>query len=404
MNFDVQNVRSVVRSCGVFLAIVIFVVTSTASCRATDDEAVLARIKAAWTERANAVGKVRYHLSGSVTYLPGSLVPSGDPLLSPDDKSAANGLPEREATQPVRVVWTFDFPNSMFRKESHDWSLLLDQRTYRPIVRTDVFNGTELKGLIPREANTGGGHVPGLLDADFEIGSETKVPWFFYAADMPVLYAHGVFQFLPTRLRDGRLSVLPPLKVLLEDATTSDEHVVVLSAKIEKPGSKDASLEHEHRFWVDLSKNAAIVRWEDRFRSGVAKRFTAQWREHGQHWLPESWTFTKFDVMNTETKVALLYHYHVEQVDVEPDVTPADFDVQYGPGMIVRRLEDNARFQVAADGKTLRMVGPPPLSKSKTGTARTTPAANSWWLAVCLIVAGVGLAVTYVRLRSHESH
>ncbi|MFM9966422.1 MAG: hypothetical protein ACKV2Q_35040 [Planctomycetaceae bacterium] len=402
MKIDAQNVLRVVRSCGVFLGVVIFVVTSTESCRATDDEAILAQVKAAWTERANAIGKVRYHLSGNATYLPGSLVPSGDPNL-PADMSAANGLPEREATQPIRVVWTFDFTKSLSRKESWDWSYLIDRQTYRPIVRTDVFNGTELKGLIPREANTGGGHVPGPLDADFEIGSDSKIPRFFNLADKPVLFAHGLFQFVPNRLREGGTSILPPLTVLLHDVGTRDEPVVVLSAMAELPGrNKESFVEHEQRFWVDLTKNAAIVRWEDRFNSEVARRVTAQWQEHGQNWLPKSWTYTKFNVTNSGANPTIFYHYRVDRVELEPEVGPANFDIHYKAGMIVRRQADSARFQVAADGLTLRMVGPPP--RSKTGTATTTPSGNGWWLVVCFVVAGLGLAVIYFRLRVRESH
>lgn len=399
MKLSVQKDRSFIHSCGVLLGAVIWVVNSTEPCRATDHDAILTRVKAAWTERAKAIGKVRYQLSGSVTYLAGSLFARDDPFYPQDDTTV--GLPEREATKPLRTIWTFDFPNRLLRKDSHDWSYIIDRRNYRQLVRTDVFNGRELKGLIPREANTGGGHVPGPLDADFEIGSEARAPWFFNLADMPILYAHGLFQFFPTRLHEGGVSVLPPLTVLLQEAATPAEQVVVLSAKIETPGSINASLGHEHRFWVDLSKNAAVVRWEERFDSGVVYRLTAQSREHGQHWLPESWTFTKFNVTNTETKVALLYHYHVDRVELDPDVAPADFDVHYGPGMIVKNTDDGARFQVAADGKTLRMVLPP---IPKAGTARETPIVNGWWLVVCLVVTGAGLAVICFRLRVNKSH
>lgn len=405
MNIGLQIVRSVVRLCGVLLGVVISVVTSTAPCRANDDEALMAQIKSAWSERFQAIGKVRYYLSGSVTYLPGSLVPPGDPIRLPDDKSAANGLPEHESTRPLRAVWTFDFKKTMFRKESHHWSYMIDSRTYRPVVRTDVFNGSELKGLIPREANTGEGHVPGPLDADFEIGSETKAPWFFYNADMPVLYAHGLFQFLPTRLGEGGASILPPLSVTLQNMGASEERVVVLSARFEeKPQNKGAPLEHEYRFWVDMSKDAAIVRWEDRYRSGVANQIVAQWRQHDRHWLPESWTFTKFHVANTARNVAHIHHFRVDRVEIEPEVGPSEFDVSYGPGMIVRRLEDEASFEVAADGKTLRMVVPPSKAKAKAEFSKIRPTAKSWWPAIGCILAGAGLAGIYFRLRVRESH
>lgn len=153
---------------------------------------------------------MRYHIFGDATYLTGAFVNVKDREL-PTDPAAARGLPESDNRLPLRVVWLFDFQKSLLRKESRDWSYVTDRRFFRPIVRTDVFNGQELKGLIPHAENTGGGHVPQALDAEFEIGSETKVPWFFNLADLPVLYAHGLFRFQPTRMStcDSSSLVMP---------------------------------------------------------------------------------------------------------------------------------------------------------------------------------------------------
>ncbi|MFM9966416.1 MAG: hypothetical protein ACKV2Q_35010 [Planctomycetaceae bacterium] len=376
---------------------------SNAVCRATDDSETISRITLMWARRLDAVHKVRYHLSGDATYLKGGLLRTGAPDI-PRVEVPAAGLPEADSTHPLRVVWLFDFASGLLRKESRDWSYVIDRRSFRPIVRTDVFNGRELKGLIPRSENSGGGHVPLALDADFEIGSEKHVPWFVNLADTPIFFAHGLFRFLPTRLRDGGHSNLPTLTVVGHDPTAPNEDIVILSAITRHNSRPDVVVEQDQRFWVDLSKGGAIVRWEDRYDSELDCRVTIQWKTYGNHWLPAEWTHTEYQKSRSLGSVStpkFYYRYQVERVELEPDVERQDFDVRYEPGMLIHRLEDDTRLRVAADGRTLEPVAipgvvPPAanLVQKRTTIPQPTVTSMSLWL-----VVGNMLAVVYLLLR-----
>lgn len=271
-----------------------------------------------------------------------------------------------------------------------------------------------MKGLIPHAENTGGGHVPRLMDPEFEIGSEQNVPWFFILSDLPVLYAHGLFRFLPTRLREGGQDTLPPLIVYSSEVSPSGGEVVVLSAKNQISTRGDTAIIREQRFWIDLAKDAAILRWEELSDTVPTYRITVDWRQYGEPWLPTGWICTQFDISGrpgVATVPSMYYRYRVDRVELEPDVEPADFDVHYKPGMLVYRLDDRAWLRVAADGETLQLVRKQnPRRRDVAGAAATTEreggksSVNNLRSRLLLAVGSVlALVVFYLRSRVKAS-
>lgn len=359
---------------------------------AADDD-LLTKVTEAWNKRLKAVERVRYRLSGTATYLPGSLMSAGSPDL-PDKESAPKGFPPIESKFDVRVVWVLDLPGSHLRKETYEQSFYVATKAFRPFVRIDVFNGREQKGWYPREANTGAGFAPSPLDADVWIAQTDDISGFFNYADMPVLFAHGLCRLRSSRLRDANLAALPNLTVLGEVKTIDGRQVLLSTKKLH--GSGDNTVEEEDRYWVDLERGAAVVRWENLAGSTLGFRVVTRWKKYDKVWFPEGWDCSTFEGMEPgKESLISMVRLNVDQLELDPPFASEDFEIPYKAGMIVQHESDNTRFRVAADGRTLE---PAPLENAPTNSGNGAWASVRW-IAVSLLVIGAALMYFYFRRR-----
>ena len=93
---------------------------------ATGADDVVAKVTEAWQRRTTAIQRVRYRMSGTATYMQGSLCPPGHHEMPTEDPSPV-GYPEKDRSIPVGLVWLVDLPEGRFRKETKEISDRMEQ-------------------------------------------------------------------------------------------------------------------------------------------------------------------------------------------------------------------------------------------------------------------------------------
>lgn len=356
-----------------------------AICSVTTADDVVAKVKEAWQRRATAIQRVRYHMSGTAMYMPGSLTPPGHHEI-PEDDPAPLGYPEVESSFPIRLDWTLDLSENRLRRETHEKIFNNPAKQFRPLVQIQVFNGRESKSWYPRSENTSGIHAPHPEEADVWIRPTNDTLGYANVNDTPVFFAHGLFDLKPGSLRSADVGSLSHLSVVGE-VQTADGTQSVVSKRTAQDSGDGSAAEKEERYWVDLNKAGAITRWELLVSSLVYARINIRWKQHGPHWLPERWECESFsEALAGTTKLRSSCRMTVDRVEVDPPLVQDEFEIPLKRGMIVQHQVDNSRFRVAADGKTLEPWDDDP-----------PPVPRSWWGGFSALAIG-GLAIGCVAV------
>lgn len=156
-----------------------------------DAASELPRVRNLWNQRGTHYRTAHYRLRGETLHTAGSLVSPDDPDFEPGE-IPATGYPVSDTTTTFAVDWLIDLQHGLFRKQSRDVAFNVAHKSFRPLVRDEVFDGQSLRGHWPRDSNTSEWYVPGATSPDVIYWSAEDASLVVNLVDLPLLLMHGL--------------------------------------------------------------------------------------------------------------------------------------------------------------------------------------------------------------------
>ncbi len=274
-------------------------------------DAGLAKVFADWKQRQERFKTARYTLVGTTQFKDQPLQ-LGDPAL-----------PAGDPARPTQAVLLLDLERKRFRLESSE-DVITEGRGYARRVGTKAFDGKALYELTHREANGFGSDGPDLAIAKGSL-SQQQVDAVYW----PVFFAHGIVPTLHSPLRPDKLPTTPDPEEFEVRGTQALNGRPCLVIRTEPLAGGQGSSTDE--YWVDTSRDGAIVRYVQFTGSNPWDRLDVEWTRDDAGWRPDRWSLT----WTVNGKVRRVYKLRVERFEANPAVADSDFTISATPGMNV---------------------------------------------------------------------
>jgi hypothetical protein len=280
------------------------------------------RILAGWKNRQGLARSARYVIVGTTEFkdFQGATPPPGDSIRS------------------HRFEVLLDFRRGRYHVESsEDVTAAVDGDLtrglmYRRWVRSMSYDGTNHQVHMRRDANQN----PDVTD-DLVIRKGEPVKRLpeqpFDAILLPVFFGHGLISTTDNGgVRPERLSMEyepEDFEARGRQVLRGQECDVICSRLVPaiEPG-------HEE-LWVDTARGAAIRRYIGYAGKNPWSLYDVEWEKKPSGWWPVSWTY----IWTMNGRVQRIYRSRVEALEIDPEVSDADFSFPVLPGMIVKVLE-----------------------------------------------------------------
>ena len=283
----------------------------------------LEKVFADWQKRRERIKTVRYRASGEHVLPKGSF---GDPrtgvLLGPDS-------PPHDISWPKHIVLLLDFTTNRHRLQEEEAPYSQEKEKFIPRRTTTVFDSKELWTLADRPA--GAPPDPAAPDA-FEVSGNMRGQA-FPSVYWPFFLGHGIVALTTeAHILPGRLKVIPESEVyeIQGEGIYENRRCLVL-----RTGATEFGAVGFDELWLDSALESAVVRQVQYVDGNIAMDMQIDYQQTRVGWLPQSWTIA---YLRAGGKAAAMERMNVEEVQIDPSVSDADFHVDLTPGMIVKRF------------------------------------------------------------------
>jgi hypothetical protein len=341
-----------------------------------DKKAVVKQVFDAWKERRTKVKTIRYTASGEI------IVPKGTMVL--DDRRGKPGgspLPKNAVSCPKKVTMLLDFGEQRFRYERAEKYYHVQTGSLRDRVSTWTFTGKEYWSAGPRAANN---LSPEDFDATVVTGNLRETA--FTPEEWPLFISHGFVPTLGDHILPGRFAPKLDEKEFYYHGTAAHAGRVCTVLRTELDHFIGKSF---NEYWVDMARGGAVLRQLAYVSGKPVWDLDMQYQETPAGWLVAGWTIAR----RSGEQTTRIYRMRVEARELDPAVTPADFQVTTTPGMKVRRIHRGGNEDSVAPA----ILGPNGSEQTfvvnESGTMRQTggtptPTSYVWWL-----LGGGGVAI-----------
>jgi outer membrane lipoprotein-sorting protein len=337
----------------------------------------VAKIFADWQKRQERIQTIRYKLAGEHLIAKGSL---GDDYGRPTTPPS----PPHDIRCPFERLYLFDFTTGLYRIEvSEKIYVSKDKQVYLRSSVT-VFDGREVRTLCPRQENSSFLFAPGNSNPDMVISTGNMRGVGFDTRYLPLFFAQGVVRTSEDEIVSGRFKRLPAMDYFHVHGSGSlaGRSCLVLRTETLQMGTSSFD-----ELWVDPGRDSAIVRYLTYSAGKPFNDSVIQYGKTTEGWLPQSWTFTTF----TGPKTDYTEKVTVQKIDLNPQVSQAEFHLEPEPGMLVQEFHHgespNPLFTPRAEIKSYRagdLAAKIPFIGGMEGKRWTI-----WWLILATAVAGL---------------
>jgi hypothetical protein len=330
----------------------------------------LVQVVEEWTRRASKCSSVRHTVEGQTTFVKGSATDDlGRPLNPPK--------PARDFVGKVAWRVLLDFAAQRHRWEVDEERFLYQQEVFEPVLRLNVCDGTVAQNSRPRPPGAPADNAPvnaANLDMTVVRGNLSTV--LFEAGSLPLFHGHGIVPTTEDRVHAGRLRWDARPESFYVHGTGVHGGRPCLVLRTEPIRSSSAMSFHE--FWVDVPRQAAILRYAYYSNREVIEDYDVRYQDTPDGWMPASWSHTCFLRGATHT----IKRLRVVSREISPALSDEDFRLEVKPGMRVREVEfgasPNPLVMPRSLGDTMQVVG------------AGGPAEKRWWRP--LLWAGAAVA------------
>lgn len=279
-----------------------------------------------WMTRQAKFDAIRYAVLGQTTYVKGSWVDESGRSYSPPK-------PSRDFVGKLRWDALFDFRSHRYRWEVDNEELLPDAQGLERVLRVRICDGRVYQGLrkwLPGTWKDDEPITPANLDMTIVRGNLKSLV--FEGGSLPLFHAHGIVPTSEDELYAGHLrrKIDPAQFYVHGKGVHGGRPCLVLRTEVLRPSSKAF-----HEFWVDLARQAAIVRYAYWHGGEVDNNYDVRYDNGPDGWMPTSWTYTSFLGRRTHT----VGKFEVATRLVAPPLQDEDFHLEVRPGMRVREVE-----------------------------------------------------------------
>jgi hypothetical protein len=347
-----------------------------------------------WQRRRERTRTARYVLEGEMLVPKGAF--NGEHELYGLPAPELGDIPKADRTLPVKLTLVFDSQNNRLRKEKREQAFRIGPGMFSPNYCVQVFDGKSTKSYMPKADNESEKFKRGQRDPDlFIVKQGVSVGLDF--GDYPLLLSQGIVRPWPLGLSADQLLPAPSL----EQEIRVHSHGVLRESDcliLRSTESKDAYKVYDE-FWIDPTRESAVVRAERYQRGRLSKRVDTRYQETGHGWLPESWTYTLFKDEDPDRFWAT-QTLRVKEYAINERVSPTLFDFDMRPGMLVTIAQSDTDakprdYRVAEDGLTLIPASDVPAGSSLGRKA--------WWLQMlALAILACIVSLWWLRRRARE--
>lgn len=305
-------------------------------------------------------------------------------------------IPPQDHTEPIEQEILLDFQNLRLRRhqvrEQAIWQKDSDEWVSFPRDEILVHNGANFKNYKPHESNLANAPEPDIFGTELTVYKARPRVIVFEVENNPLLYACGIIHttlnFDPANLRPN----LNPAAFRMQSENELDGHQCLVLRTVPDPSKRF------FEFWVDAD-DYRIIRQVHGYGLNQEGELwvttTMEWQDTDYGPLPLNWEIQRFEHF---TKKASVYKMTLDEFEVNPAVTDADFDIDPPPGTRVydETLPKEAQeYVVAAPGKPNLPVGEHILQEEQTQS-------RNWLLAgiVAVVLLLIGAVVVYRRRRT----
>jgi hypothetical protein len=314
------------------------VLTTCGGGGAEDINPRLQKVLADWQKRQHQTETVEYHVRGE------HKVPRGAYDFMPSfigGKSINQTNPLQELVGKVGFTVLLDFVKGRHHRKIEDRMYNISSGNLDREVREDVFDGSKMKCLIPREDNQQiGAKIPELtiVSGDMKNGA-------FRSDFYPIFFGHGRISTAMEQIVPGRLRNKPDPEKLYIHGTGVHDGRVCLVLRTHAIKMHTTSFDE---FWVDVPRDSAILRYVSYSGGKPLGDITVHYRKTSDGWLPENWR------INSYVNGHLLYFriIRVESFQFDVPVNDVFFEMHIKPGMIVEERADHATKHPLATPKS----------------------------------------------------
>jgi len=350
----------------------------------------LEKVYADWQKRRERIKTVRYRVTGEHTRPKGTFTDpyTGQPL-GPDE-------PPHDITWPKSMMLLLDFTTNRHRLEVEEQPYSRAQGGFMPKrTTTTVFDSNDLRtsGLRPDGAPTN-------LKAPNDVVVKGNMRGNGFNSEFwPFFLGHGIVALTTEQhILPGRLSVAPRQDTfhVHGEGNFANRPCLVLRSKTWEYGNVGFD-----ELWVDPAHDSAVLRQVAYVNAKIATDIQIDYEETKGGWLPQSWTISHAE----DDRVFSLEKMHVDELDVDPAVSDADFHGDEKPGdVVMQRSVPGSPDQITAPKPgpdKMFHVGQDGAWNEIVGGAEVNPRRfyYMWGGGALLLLASTGLAYALVRWR-----
>jgi hypothetical protein len=357
--------------------------------QATDPR--LEKVFADWEQRFKRVNTVSYRLEGT-NFTPKGALPL--PIMQQPKGKATKELPVKDLNSRIERSLLLDFPTGRIRLEVNEQQFDGETGKERtPLAYKYTYDGIEIKSV----ANHSRGSQPKVGDPNVMITTGNTKMRAFDSNYWPIFQAHGVIRAHGSWLLPGEFNIKPNKELFHIHGKIIHEGQVCLVIRTYPVNTC------YDEFWVDQKRDGAVVRHLQCDQKGPHTDADIQYQQTKGGWLPRSWTLT----CRTPTgRIWSQERIKVTELQVEPEIHGADFDIPIEPGMLVKKahirpsggpvtvadLSAETYYRVSESGHPTEVI-------IDGGAERPRYFASSWWTCtwVALLVGALAGVYWYFR-------
>jgi hypothetical protein len=344
----------------------------------------LAKILEEWGRRQSKCDSVRYVVRGETTWAKGSGINELSQFLDPP-------VPSQDIVGQIEWKVLLDFASQRDRWEVDGEQLLYRGDKLERVVRLNACDGKVAQNSRPRPPGKENDDAPidiGNIDMTIARGNLSCV--LFEAASVPLFHGHGVVPTTEDRVHAGHIRWAASAESFYVHGRGVHEGrpCVVL-----RTDTFRTSVESFHEFWVDMARQAAIVRYAYYVDGKVDENYDVRYEDTPDGWMPASWTYTVYLKEKTHT----IKRLQVVSRELSAPVQDQDFRLEVRPGMRIREVE----YGPSANPLAMPPFVADSLHVAEAGYSVARAGDNSWWwryllwLGAALAVAAVAVLLVY---------
>jgi hypothetical protein len=304
----------------------------------------ISKIFADWETRQQQIQSIRYKIRGDLVLTKGSARDDNGRPLSPPS-------PPRDIHCPFEWVFLFDLASDLYRIEVAEQIYDSKNRQFDSRSAVTCFNGKQVRRLYPRSNNTSPGLTTPPSNPDMIIISGNMRGFNFEAPYLPLFFAHGIIRTSEHEIVSGKFKEKPGMDYFHVHGSGVHGGRTCLVLRTETLQMGTSSFDE---LWVDPGRDSAIVRYIVYSGGKPFSDTVVQYGKTTQSWLPKSWTFTSF----TDGKTDYFQNVTVENSEIEPAYSGAEFELEPSPGMLIQEFHNqespNSLFTSRAEIKSYR--------------------------------------------------